>query len=160
MERLDADISSVDTPLEWAPEILQTVRMDAAIDVFNRVIYDLMNEVLLQTAIGHERIGIERRASFDMFLNLGVQFLPLATADNLGADVAATLKQSHHSGLIFTTGASDAPLALAFVHVPSLTTDESFVRLDLAAQLTGGVFIPKHEPDAMIKEPCCLLCDA
>ncbi len=67
--------------------------MDSAIDVFNRVVHDLMNEVLLQATIGHERIGIERRASFDMLLNLGVQFLPLAATDDLSTHIAAALKQ-------------------------------------------------------------------
>ena len=36
--------------------------MDAAIDVFNGVIYDLMDEFRFESTVGHQRIGIDRAA--------------------------------------------------------------------------------------------------
>ena len=135
MKRFDAHIRSVDAPLQQAPEVLKAVRMDSPIDVLNRMIYDLMNEVRFQAAIGHERIRVECRASLHMLLDFGVEFLLLAAADDLRAHVAAPLKQTHDGCLILSAGASDAALTLALMHVAGLAADERLIGLNFAAQL-------------------------
>ncbi len=68
-----------------------------------------------------------------MLLDFGVEFFSLAAADDLGADIAAALKQSHHSGLIFAACAGNTALTFALVHVPGFAADESLVCFNFAA---------------------------
>src|ERR1700751_3010538 len=51
MERLDANVSAFQSAFDQAPEVFQTVRVGAAINVFLGMVHDTMNKVpMLQHA--------------------------------------------------------------------------------------------------------------
>jgi hypothetical protein len=94
-----------------------------------------------------------------MLADFGLQCDPLAVRDYDSPNLAATLKQSHHSGFVLAAGSGDAALALADMHVARLPADETFVRFHFAAELASKELILHGETDAMEHEPCCLLRD-
>jgi hypothetical protein len=51
VERLDADVRAIDAALEQAPEVLQPVRVDLAFGVALRVVDDLMDVLVFESAI-------------------------------------------------------------------------------------------------------------
>ena len=75
--------------------------MDQTVYIFDGVIDDLMGIVAGESLIREQGIGVESRASFYMLPNLGLQYAFLAARDDNSADLAATFKQSHHSGFVF-----------------------------------------------------------
>ena len=79
MERFDAHIGSANAPLEKAPEILKAVSVDSPVDVLNSMVDDLMQIVFAQTFVAAHLIGVERRASFNVLADDGLQgmFLPM-----------------------------------------------------------------------------------
>src|ERR1017187_1847646 len=159
MERLDTYIGSRNASLEETPEILKAIGMHPAIHIGNGVINDGMSVILSESAVRRKRIGVERRASFHMLADFGLQCSPLAARYDDSANRSTTLQHSHDGGLIFAAGSGDAALALAHMHVAALATDESFVGLDFAAQLASKELILHGETDAVEHEPCCLLRD-
>jgi len=64
-----------------------------------------------------------------MLLHFGLQNVPTTAPDYDCANFAATLKNYHHGGFIFSTSASEPALPLADVRVPCFTADECFVYL-------------------------------
>src|SRR2546425_5787993 len=114
MERLDTDIGAFQLTLEQAPEIFQSVSVNLPINVGLGVIYDLMLESLVpQSLIGHERIGVDRASRLDVSADVGLEQVLLAIADNRGANLAATFEDALNSNLVF--GASLGNAALAFI---------------------------------------------
>jgi len=60
MKFFDADVSALESALEQAPEIFESVGVDAAIGIPSRVVNDLVFESLLaEPTVRHERIGVE-----------------------------------------------------------------------------------------------------
>src|SRR6266403_4059369 len=86
---LDVDISSLESTLEQAPEILQSVCMHLPIDIALGVVNRLVNEILIQSLIGHERIGVDRTLRFDVCANLRLQVMLAARRYNTGAKLPA-----------------------------------------------------------------------
>src|SRR5665213_951626 len=82
VERLNAYIGSVDATLEKAPKVLQAVCVNLAINVLNRVIYDLMSVFSGKTFIGQQSIGVESRSRFDMLADFRLESLLLAVRDD------------------------------------------------------------------------------
>jgi hypothetical protein len=59
VERLDADIGAVDGTLEQAPEVLQAIRVNNAIDVLLSMVDNLVNVVTPQPLIRAKGIRID-----------------------------------------------------------------------------------------------------
>src|SRR5260370_34438227 len=68
MKRFHADISSADPAFQQRPKILKAVGVHLAVHVLNRVVNDLMGVLSGQPFIRQQSIGVESRASFDVFL--------------------------------------------------------------------------------------------
>ena len=65
MERLHADIGAFQLALEQAPEVFHSVGMNLSINVLFCVVDNLVLEsLLLESHVGHERIGVDRAACF------------------------------------------------------------------------------------------------
>src|SRR5437016_2229981 len=104
MKRLNRNIRSVNHALGEAPEILVSVGMHFPAHVLYSVIYHLMGIIRFQTFIGQQRIGIERRASGNVFPYLCLKRFLFAILDNHTLNSAvrslafvATLKHSKDS---------------------------------------------------------------
>lgn len=74
MKRFDRNIRARDAALEEIPEVLQAIRMHAAIYVLSCVVNHLMRVVGCQSIVGHESITVEGRASGDMLAYFLLQY--------------------------------------------------------------------------------------
>src|ERR1039458_4840413 len=133
MERLYAHIGSRDATLQQRPKVLKAVGVNAPIYVLGRVVDYLMCVFTGEAVIGKQRVSVERSSRFDMLFHFRLEDILSARTNNHGADFTAALKNSHDGGFVFAACSCDPALALAQVHVSSLTADESFVGFDFAA---------------------------
>ena len=160
MKRFDTHVGSGNASLQQRPEIFEAVGMNASIDVLDGVIDNRMGVVSTESLIGHESVGVECRASFDVLLDLGLQMGFLPVWDDDRAYFAAALKDAHNRNFVLTASSGDAPLADAQVHVAGLTSDESLIRFHFAAtavaHLHHGAAL-HSQPDAVKHEPCGFL---
>ena len=161
MEWFDAHIGSIDAALQETPKVFKAIGMNLPIHIFERVIYNLTGIIRAKSAIGHERIGVEGRASFYMLPHVALDCASLAVRDHGGLDLSAPLQESHYSGLVPSAGSGDAALTLCDVHVAGLATDESLIHFDRAtvsAQLRKGTILHsladsvKHEPGGLLSD--------
>src|SRR5260370_10423653 len=105
--------------------------MDLPVNVFLRVVNDLVLEALLiESHVGHERIGIDRTASLDVSANVGLQKMFLAIAYDSCANLATTFKNALNGNLVFGASLGNPALALVGMHETGRTADESFVYFD------------------------------
>src|SRR5208282_5283596 len=73
MERFDADIGSLESALQEAPEILDLVRVHVAINVTLCVIDDLMNVVAVESVIADPCVRENVRAAFHIAANMALE---------------------------------------------------------------------------------------
>src|SRR5271155_3587712 len=163
MEWLDANVGSLQLALEQAPEVFHTVGVNLSINVLFGVVDNLVLEsLLLESHVGHERIGIDRAASFDVSANIGLQKMFLAIADDSSANLTTAFKNALNSSLVFGTSIGNPALAFVSVHVSGKAANESFVNFNLGpgtAKLHKRANLHR-EPDAVEHEPSGLLSDA
>src|ERR1039458_8303243 len=112
MKRFHANIGSRNAALEQRPEVLKSVRMDAAIHILNGVVNNLVRVVARQTIVGEQGVGIESRASFYVLADFALQCVLLAIRYDCGANLPATFQDAHNCGLVL--GSSPGNPALAF----------------------------------------------
>ena len=163
MELFHAHIGSLESALEQTPEVFKSVGVDLPINVFFGMVNDLVLESLLsESLIGHERIGVDRAASFDVSANLSLQGVLFAIADNRAANFSATFENADDCHFVFCSSLSNPTLTLIGVHEAGGTADESFVYFDLAPVPTEfqNRTVLHRKSDAMEHEPCGLLSDA
>jgi hypothetical protein len=159
MERLHADVGSMQAALQEAPEVLHAIGVNVAVYVFHGVIDDGMLIVRFQPIVGLQFIGEDRATGLYVLSHLPLKFR-LATAINYErADVTAPLHDSHNDGLIFTASASDDSRFLILVHVAGLPADEGLIYLDFARQLPG-VFALQSKPEPLKHKPARFLSDS
>src|SRR5207244_4030843 len=95
-------------------------------------------EFRFQTFVGLQRIRIEIRPRFYVFLHEVMKRLFLPSGRNGYPDVALAFKQSNHDS--FTTAASAFDLSLpdVTVHVSGFAANESLVNFDVSSELAEG----------------------
>src|SRR5579871_395312 len=153
MEGFDGDISAFEAPLQEAPEVLQPVGVNLPVNVGFGVIDDLVREVLTQTPVGKQFIGVDVRSLADVLLNDGLKSLFLPVVNHGRSDLAAALEHAYHDGLL-----KRIVLALRGVHVSRLAADEGFIYFDMTGQLAALfslVCLPnpvKHEPRGFLAD--------
>src|SRR5208283_519279 len=125
MKRLDSHVGSLQAALQERPEVLHAISMYAAIYILNRMVYDLVNEVAMQTFVTAHLIGKEFGSEFDMLTDDGLQSFLLPIWNYESANIATALQESHDNGFISETlpHSSDAPSVYVLVHVASFATD-------------------------------------
>jgi len=163
VKRLDADIGSLQTALDQTPEIFHTVGVNLSVNVFLGMVNDLVLEtLLLESHVGHERIGIDRAARLDVSANIGLQKMFLAIANNSGANLTTAFKDALNSSLVFGSSMSNPKLALIGVHISGKATDESFIHLYFfpASAKLDELLLMQGEANAVHHEPCGLLSDS
>jgi hypothetical protein len=162
MEWLDAYVCSLESTLNQAPEVFQSVGMDLPVNVLFGMVDDLvLKALLLQSHVGHERIGIDRAASFDVGANVGLQKMFFAIADDTDANLATAFKNALNGSFVFGASMSNPELALIGVHVSGKATDESFIhlyffpasaKLDELLLMQGKANAVHHEPSGLLSD--------
>jgi hypothetical protein len=163
MERLDVDVGSLDGPLQEAPEVLNAVGVNLAPDILFSVVNDLVDEVPVKSSITAMCVGVDSRARFNVAadcrregLSLGIRhYLSLHSAMVINS---VPIEESHYYGFAHSTPTVNQSFPLAFVHVPGLATNESFVNLNLTRH--EGIAALHCQPDTMEHEPSGLLGDS
>jgi len=134
VERFNTDICALESALEQAPEVFESVGVNLPINVAFRVVDYLMLEILmLQALIGKKRVSVDRAASFHMAANLGLNDMLAASGNEAGANFATTFENAHHSGFVFGASLGNAALALVSVHEASSAAVESLICFDFGA---------------------------
>ena len=163
MERLDADIGSLQPALEQAPEVFKSVGVNLAVNVLLRVVDNAVIEMLWQSDVRHKIIGVNGTARLDVLFNLAVKYGPFAIRNYGSAYLALAVEQPENFSFAANSARVELPTPCASdVHVTSLATDEGFVYLDFAA-ITAELHkrTALHgETDSLQHEPCGLLSDA
>jgi hypothetical protein len=132
--------------------------VDLTTDVFKRVVNHFMLK-LIQTFIRLQGVRKERGTRKNVLSDLGLKSLLFAVVYHLRANLATKLKVAHDSGLVFAASAGYLANLNVRVHVPSLTANESFVRLDVTGKLVDGAHA-QSVANAIVHEPCSLLSHA
>ena len=70
VERLDADVGTAEGALEQAPEVLQPVGVDPAVDVPDGVVDSLMRIVALQAVVARQVVAVEGGAGGGLWSGL------------------------------------------------------------------------------------------
>lgn len=158
MERLDAHVGAVQPALEQAPEVLQPVDVDLAVDVLDGVIDGLMAVGALKADVADVLVGVQARAVLNVLFDMPLDAGPFAVGDDFGANLAAALEGTGNHCLILAAGPRDLSGFDGFVHVPGLAADVGLIDLDGAAQLLEAAGL-HGEPDSVQHEPRRLLRD-
>src|SRR5260370_2473072 len=162
MKRFDTNISSTDGTLQQAPEVFQSVSVHAALNIGDRMIYNLMSIVGFHSTVGAHCIGIETGFSPNILSHGFLDKRLSSISNHFATDFSATLQDSPDGLLSFWASRSDTALAFRQVHVACFATDESFIRLDFGAWATefhNGI-VCHRTANAMEHKPCRLLCDS
>jgi hypothetical protein len=163
MERLNVDIGSCDSSLQETPEVLNAVGVTLATNVRFSVVNDFMNEVPVKASITTMGIGVDSGTRFNMATDCWGKGLPFGIRNYLSLNSAMVInsmpvEESHYYGFANSTPTLNLGFSLAFVHVPGLATNESFVNLNLAGH--EGIAALHCQADTMEHEPSGLLGDS
>lgn len=159
VERLDADVGSMQLALYQRPEVLHRVRVNIALGVFNSMVNYLMREVAVKSVVGLQRIRIQSRTGSDVLPDMLVEFVLTARRNRERANFAATLHHTEGNGFVCATSASDHLLPARTVHVAGLATDERLIDFDFPAQFGSALVLHRftnavqHEPRGFLSNP-------
>src|SRR6266849_4121162 len=163
VERLHANVSAFELALEQAPEIFESVGVNLSVNVSFRVVDNLVLEtLLLESLIGHERIGVDRAPRFDVSADVSLQSVLFPIAYDSGANLTTTFENAHHCGLVLGASLSNPATVFIGVHEACGTADESFVHFHFSA---GTAHLEERtglhrKTNPMEHEPCGFLSDA
>src|SRR5260370_16824535 len=137
VEWLDTDVGSLQSTLEQAPKILQSVCVDLPVNIAFRMVYNLVRKILLfQSLIGQKRIGIDRALSFYVSANFRLNVMLAARWNHTGADFPAALQDAHNSKLVLPSAFRNHSLAPLGMHEARRATDKWFVHFDVLSLAT------------------------
>jgi len=160
MELFYAHVGSLGAALEQTPEIFESVSMDLPVNVFFGVVNDLVRESLfLESLIGHERVGVDRAACFDVSANVSLQSVFFAIANYSAANFSTTFQNADDGYFVFSASLSNPALALIRMHEAGGTANESLIHFDFApasAEFQNRAVLHR-KTDAMKHEPRGLL---
>jgi len=165
VERLNCNVSSIETTLQKAPEVLYALSVDRTTNILVHVANCGVNEFLLiQSSVSLVRIGEHDRARTNVIQNLSLKNITADMGDNLGANLARiTLQHSHDNRLVLSVSRLGESLALSDVHVLELATDKRLIHFYrttvIAAHLETRLFLHGFA-NTMQHEPCRLLSHA
>jgi hypothetical protein len=159
VERLNANVGPIEAALQQRPEIFQPVGVDFAANVLHGVVNYFMLK-FIESTVGLQRIREQRGPGENILANFGLLGLFLGIVNNLGPNLAATLKDSHHGSLIFSARASDATRPNLFMHVARLGADERLIGFNLARELVIERTRMHRVTNSVIHKPSRFLSDA
>ncbi len=155
---LGADVGSLESALEQAPEVFEPVCVDLPVNVAFGMVNYSMDKILVQSLIGEKRIGVNGAASGNMISDFGLNRFLAAIRNDARANFAATLQDSHDRSLVLGPSSGEAGSPLVGVHESRRAADESFVHFDFATHpperfiLQGQTNAVKHEPRGFLSD--------
>jgi len=165
VERFHADVGAFQLALEQAPEVFESVGVNLAVNVRFGMVNDLVLEsLMLESLIGHERIGVDRTSCFDVSADVGLEQVLFAIADNGSANFPTTFKNALNCNLVLGASLSNPATAFIGVHETGRAADKGFVYFDFfspAAKLDGGTGLHRktnpmqHEPSRFLSDAKC-----
>jgi hypothetical protein len=158
VERFDADVRALKLSLDERPKVLHAVRVDVAVRVLDRVIDNLVFEVLVQAVVRQQFIGKNRGSRFHVFVDLALKFGLAPILYVHYADISASLQHAEHNLFILAASAADNASALRLMHVARFAADEGFVNLYFAIKLAAPLAL-LCESDAVEHKPSGFLSD-
>jgi hypothetical protein len=156
VERLYADVGSMQATFQETPEVFHHVGMNVTVCVLDSMVDNCVLIVCAQTFVRLQFIGEDRCACFDVLADLLLKFSLATIVYNEGSHVAAAFDHTHDYGFIFAASSSNDALTLRLVHVARFSTDESFVNFDFAREF-AAVLPLLSETDSVQHEPRGLL---
>ena len=125
------DMRAPNTPLEHGPEGFQPVHMNVAARIFLASMVDHLVVIpeVLEDAIRGPFVGRNARTSLDALEDRRNKALTGSVRNNLGKDLAVTLKDTHNDGLALGPASG-----VSLLFAPAHTADISFVNLNMAGQ--------------------------
>ncbi len=162
MKRLNIHVGPFQSALEQAPEILQTVCMHLPVNIALGMVNRFVNEVLIQSLIGHECIGVDRALRFNVRADSRLQVMLTARWYDAGANLAAAFQDSKNSCFVLHAAFGNFNFAFVSVHESGSTADECFVHFYFfPAPAESHKFLAVHcKANAVHHEPSGLLRDA
>ena len=162
MEWFYADVSSLQSTLQKAPEVFEIVGVNLPVYVSDGVVYHLMFIISNESLVRWQRISEESGFGSHMFSHFRLERFFLAARNDVSMYISAALKNSQNGSLALVAVFYHSPLAYIAVHIAGLSTDECFVHFDFFAFATEfyGRISLHGESDAVQHEPCGLLGDA
>ena len=85
MERLNTDVSALDSSLQETPEILQFIRVHVSVDICLGMVDDLVR-LLIQSVVRLQRVGVKLRTGCDRLANAALK-LTLTAGELINAAV-------------------------------------------------------------------------
>lgn len=162
MKRLHAHIGSIDAAFQEAPEVLDTIGMDASVDVGLGVVDHHVDIHRIKPLVGTKGIVVYGGSGFDMSLHVFLKHFLFAVCDHGTTELSTALQKPDNGSLVLSSGAGDSYCPLTVVHIPGLAAYEGFVHFYLgsaAAHLDERSGL-HSETDAMEHEPCGFLGDS
>src|SRR6267378_4244145 len=137
VKRLDVDVCPLESALEQAPEVIQSL-------------------------VRQKSVGIDRALRFDVSANFGLQVVLPASGNNVGVNLPATFQNTHNGSLALNSTVGDFLAALVGMHETGSTADEGFVHFDFLASPAElhKLLLMQSETDAVHHKPSGLLSDA
>jgi hypothetical protein len=100
MKRFDADVGAFQSTLEQAPKVFESIGVNLPVNVAFGMANNLMCEsLLLESHIGHERIGVDRAACCDVTVDFSMHFFFATVAYDANANFSTTFQDTHDSSL-------------------------------------------------------------
>src|SRR5437016_5429226 len=133
MERLNRNVGSTKTTLQERPEILHALHVNLTVNILLKVIHELMLVFRFEIVVASELISHNRRTRLNKISHGSMHSRMLAISDHSGFDLSAALKCANDDSLAVPTLHSNAiaeTAALAFMHIPRLAANVSFVNLN------------------------------
>src|SRR5579863_828631 len=158
MERFDADVSSTQTAFQEAPEVFDSVGMDATVHVLFGMIDDIVDVLLAQSAVRSIFIGDDVAAFLYVSKNVGMESFTVALCKHFGLDSTTALQHSHYDGFANSAALLESASNLSgFVHISRFPSNEGFIYFDLATQFRAEELILHRKPNPMQHKPRGLL---
>ena len=133
MKRLHSNVGSRQASLEKAPEVFDSVRVDATANVFLGVIHHLMHEALAEFVVADRVVGVQRGAVLDVFQNLALKSLALHVGNDRGANLPKfTIQDALNNRLAQVAALLLVAESAILVHVSDASADPSFIGFDFA----------------------------
>src|SRR5216684_6186688 len=163
VEWFHVDVGSLESALEQAPEVFESVGVDLPINVTLRMVHNRVPiPVVVESVIRGKVIRVDRAPRFDVSADFRLQFMPLSSMKRFSANLAAALKDSNDSRFTFGSASQNNFGSLIRVHKASSTTDERLIYFHFSTWTADlhCFFFMESETNAVHHKPSRLLSDS
>src|SRR5947208_4843328 len=162
MKRLYSNVGSTQAALQQRPEILYALHVNLSINVFLKMVHELMIVFRFQIVVTSELVSHNRRAALNEVSHGSMYGGILAISDDSRFDFPAALKCADNYSLAVSALHSDSVTessAFALVHVSRFAADVSLINLNRpirSAEFAASLVLQclanpvQHEPSRLL----------